>query len=189
MSSLINYERSTAELQDLILYAVCVAGKKADTQRVKLDDFYKHGSKYYDGSWLLPYNLIKYLNGVGLLEDCIYYSKLGQYHKLTQSFKQLAFAKFDLKTCTVEDLEGIYGIGPKTARFFLLYSRPNQQLAVLDTHILKHLKSLGYDVPKTTPTGKKYATLEQVFLQESEKAGMSPVEFDDYLWRKYSGTI
>lgn len=94
--------------------------------------------------------------------------------------------ELNLKSCSVDDLENIYGIGPKTARCFLIHSRPNMRFAGLDTHILKYLRGLGYEVPKTTPTGKKYKEIEQIFLNLVDKSGKSVAEFDLEIWRKYS---
>ena len=91
----------------------------------------------------------------------------------------------DLKTCTVEDLELIKGIGPKTARCFLIHSRPNQQLAGLDIHALRYLADQGYQVPKTTPTGKKYKEIEGWFIKEANKAGKDVATFDLEIWNKY----
>ena len=87
----------------------------------------------------------------------------------------------------MEDLEAIPGIGPKTSRFFLLHTRPNQEIAVLDTWILKYLKNAGYNAPKATPSGKKYLELEKNFLFEARKNNMKPADFDIYIWRNFRG--
>jgi thermostable 8-oxoguanine DNA glycosylase len=96
----------------------------------------------------------------------------------------------DLKTCTVDDLESIPGIGPKTARCFLIHSRPNQQLGALDTHILRYMREQGYDVPKSTPSSKKYKEVEKKWLklanEISKKTGKTLAEVDLDIWRKYA---
>jgi len=117
------------------------------------------------------------------MKDC----GIGCYTNKARTFAELAMSKINLKTCTASDLESIHGIGPKTARCFLLHSRKDAQVAGLDTHMLKHLRKLGYeDVPKTTPTGKKYLTFENYVLSLAKEVGMSPAEFDLYIWNKYS---
>src|SRR5690606_28462084 len=98
--------------------------------------------------------------------DLLEASKLGQYHRLSKCFREsVQTLDGSLKTCSVEDLESITGVGPKTARFFVLHSRPNSRIAVIDTHILKYLRTQGIDAPKgTPPKGEKYSRFEGEFI-------------------------
>jgi thermostable 8-oxoguanine DNA glycosylase len=98
----------------------------------------------------------------------------------------LVNSKLNLRTCTVEDLESVYGIGSKTARCFIIHSRPDANCAGLDTHILKFLKSKGHDVPSSTPGRKQYKQLEQVFLGYVKQSGKSVAEFDLGVWNSYA---
>ncbi|NBP02621.1 MAG: hypothetical protein EBU90_21370 [Proteobacteria bacterium] len=98
----------------------------------------------------------------------------------------LASRGLDLKTCSVSDLESVRGIGPKTARCFLMHSRRGARYAGLDTHALKYMREKGIDVPKSTPTGKKYLELEAKFLELADRSGKSVAEFDLEIWRHYS---
>ena len=91
-----------------------------------------------------------------------------------------------LKSVTIEELESVDGIGSKTSRFFTLHSRPNQQIAVLDTHILKYMASKGYKVPKSTPPKNKYGAIEEQFIQLAKDNNMSVADFDLQVWRSYS---
>jgi len=53
--------------------------------------------------------------------------------------------------------------------------------------MLKYLKEMGHnDVPKSTPTGKKYLTLEKAVLSLAKEADMTPASFDLMVWNKYS---
>lgn len=52
-------------------------------------------------------------------------------------------------------------------------------------HILKFLKDKGYKVPASTPTGKKYKTIEGYFLKEADKSGLSVADFDLKIWKEY----
>ena len=92
----------------------------------------------------------------------------------------------NLSSCSIEDLERVVGIGPKTARCFVMHSRRGARHAGLDTHVLKYLKSRGVDVPKSTPTGRRYAELERIFLDMADESGKSPAEFDLEIWKRYS---
>jgi thermostable 8-oxoguanine DNA glycosylase len=68
----------------------------------------------------------------------------------------------------------------------VLHSRPDQQIAVLDTHILKWLREQGYNVPKATPPKARYTIIEKDFLTECDKAGKTPAELDLEIWKSYS---
>lgn len=108
--------------------------------------------------------------------------RAGQYRRLALAFRGVV--KLNLRSCTVDDLEAVHGIGPKTARMFLLHSRPKQWYAVLDTHILHWLKAEGVpNVPKSTPpTGKTYRRLESDFLARCDHMGVDPATLDLRIW-------
>jgi len=85
------------------------------------------------------------------------------------------------------ELEQIPGVGPKTARFFVLHSQPNARGAALGTHILKVLKASGIpNVPKSTPSGKEYDRLERAYLEICNVHNVNPAQFDLAIWRHYS---
>jgi thermostable 8-oxoguanine DNA glycosylase len=70
---------------------------------------------------------------------------------------------------------------------FLMHSRPNQNYAALDTHILKHLREKGYEAPATTPPpGERYRNLEKIFIQEAQKASMTVAAYDLHIWNSYA---
>ena len=110
---------------------------------------------------------------------------MGQYTRIVNAFREVAKLP-SLTTITVSELEMVRGIGPKTARFFVLHSRPNQQIAVLDTHILAWMRSNGVNAPKATPTLKRYLVLEDYFLREAWSRGMSPADLDLAIWKEKS---
>jgi hypothetical protein len=198
---LTNEALSDRELQWRIIYSVIVAGKSArfaenairklfgeyeerepfevvrswDRASVGLavERFQVSGSIYFK-SWLL--------------EEKLRLAKTGNYGKLTKTLTELAWSDIDLRTCLPADLEKIHGIGPKTSRFFILWTRPDARCAALDVHILRWLGEKGYKVPKNTPqSAKAYAILEKAFLDEAEKLGLSPAELDKQVWMERSG--
>jgi thermostable 8-oxoguanine DNA glycosylase len=179
-----NYNRTEAELEEFLLFCIMVAGKNAKQTAKKLDEFL-HVSNMLNQS---PFDYLNdKLKGIGLdLNFVIKECKLGQYKRLEKAFTGILQFKNRLKEVSVEELESVSGIGSKTSRFFVLHSRPNQQLAVLDTHILKWMDAQGYDVPKSTPPKGRYALIEKQFLTECAKAGKTPAEFDLEIWKSYA---
>ena len=183
-----NYNQTNKQLEEFILFWVCCAGKNGRTAARCLDSFLTDMVAFYLNN--TPFHTILQIHALFDLPQTLKHYGIGCYNSKAKTFHELAVAKFkgelNLRTCTSADLEAIHGVGPKTARCFILHSRKNAQVAGLDTHMLKHLKSLGYDVPKSTPTGKKYLELEQVVLGLAEEAGTSPASFDLAIWTKYS---
>ena len=172
-----NFKRTDEELEEFWLFCLCVAGKTAAIV-AKLHNDFLTGTRY-QGS---PFTKVQKMAKNGVLLDNLKRARLGQYGKLVKSFTETVNANLDLRKCTFKDLEEIHGVGPKTSRFFLLHSRPNQKIAVLDVHVLAYLKTKGYDVPKTTPDKKRYAEIEQMFLAEAKKQKLSIADFDLKIW-------
>jgi thermostable 8-oxoguanine DNA glycosylase len=174
------------ELQELLIFCVCVAGKSAATIAPRVDKLFKFLQVHTGGDCPLDYSYALPLDLWSVLQDL----GIGCYRMKATAIKEVAelisYNELNLRTCTVEELEAIHGIGPKTAKAFIMWSRPNEQHAILDTHILKWMKEQGIEnVPKSTPTGKNYARLEQEFLSRVPD-GMTPAEFDLQIWKGYA---
>ena len=180
-----NFNRTEEEKEEYLIFCILVAGKKATVQARKLEEFLTESRKQSISPFQWIKNKIE--KGYNELLITVMEHKLGQYDRIMGAFKGIIELQGKLSTCTVEDLEAIKGIGPKTSRFFILHTRPNQKLAVLDTHVLSHMKEdLGIETPKSTPNGKVYARLEQQLLEHIDKSGMSHADYDLYVWRKRS---
>lgn len=176
------FDRSEAELEELILFCAAVAGKTARLIAAALDDFL---SAYPGPS---PFEKIRRLVAAGKLGEAIRSSRLGKHTRLTRLFAELADSGIDLRACRVDELEAFGGIGPKTSRFFILHSRPSQRLVVLDTHILRFLAGQGFkNLPKATPTGQRYRDIEVEVLAWLDAQGRDPAEFDLATWKEASG--
>lgn len=152
-----DYNRNTTELQEFWLFCLFVAGKNSDWAATKVEQLLVGRQ-----DWQTPF---LYLSG---MQDVWLYWKLrniksGQYKRLLRAITESLTV--DLHKCTLSTLLGIYGVGPKTSRFFLVHSRKNTEYAVLDTHILQWMGDHGVIVPKTTPSRVVYRRLEQVCLQ------------------------
>jgi thermostable 8-oxoguanine DNA glycosylase len=175
-----NYNRTKEELEELLIFSVCVANKPAERTAKVVDKLLKCSRAK------TPFGKIRSLIKQGKLEEYLKQVRTGQYSRISKSLRDLVDSQLDLKKCTVQCLEKIYGIGPKTARMFILHTRPKQQVAVLDTHILKYLKTLGHQVPKTTPTGRMYSKLENVFLDHARELGQNVADLDLNIWKSYA---
>ncbi len=163
------------ELQARLIYSVLVAGKSAKFAEKKTLDLI---GKRVDE---LPFDIISDHIEFGALDEWLRELRTGSYTRLLKCFP--ALIELNPQTCTLRELEAVHGIGPKTARFFILWTRPDAVCAALDTHVLKWLKSLGYDAPKSTPpAGPKYEGLEQAFISEAVKRGKTPRELDFEIW-------
>lgn len=165
---------NTAELEYRLLYSMVVAGKSATFAENVMDRFLQNDKS--------PFALIRELEESGQLKIELQKARSGNYDKLTMGFAALAHSGIDLEKCTALELEAIHGIGPKTSRFFIIWTRPDAKHAALDTHILKWLRYLGHDAPKATPSGAKYAALEKIILQEADKRSMTPRDLDAQIW-------
>ena len=75
----------------------------------------------------------------------------------------------------------------KTSRCFIIHSRKNAKCAGLDTHILKFLDMMGYEVPKSTPNKKQYLILEKEFIDIVKFSKKSIAEIDLLIWNYFSG--
>ena len=189
-SNITNFNLIDAELEEHILFWVAAAGKNGRTAARCLEKFMiTTAAKYQNNA---PFAAILKTKSLFDLPETLKSCGMGCYNNKARSFYELAVAKFsdklNLRTCSAEDLEKIYGIGMKTARCFILHSRKGARLSGLDTHMLKHLREMGVeDVPKSTPSSKKkYMILEQEVLKLADEAGMSPADYDLMIWNKYS---
>lgn len=174
------YDVSDEWLEEFLVFCCCVPGKNAITtsrcvEKLRLELIKNFGELSF-------FELLRQAED---LPNLIKSAGIGCYNHRAVTLSQLSHSNLDLRTCNVEDLEKIKGIGKKTSRFFLLYTRRNVRVACLDVHILRFLKDAGYDVPKNTPTGKKYDKIERIFLELAKDRSIP--EFDLDIWKRYSG--
>lgn len=179
---------SNPQLEWFILFGICVAGKNAAQTQAKLNEFLLrnryNGLDPFDET---PFETIHKLVYHSKLTFELAASKFGQYDRIENAMRA-GVLNLDVTHLTLRALEQIPGIGPKTARFIILYSQPNATCVPLDTHILKYLRRIGYaDAPTTTPpSGKKYAFLERAFLLEAQRQGKSVRQLDTEVWQSYA---
>jgi thermostable 8-oxoguanine DNA glycosylase len=178
-----NFTRTQAELQSFFLFGLFCAGKNSDYAAKCL------AKLLHNNEGETPFEVLKNLGETGI-HNALVASRIGQYTRLTKAIMDAVY--LDLSTCTLEELMSVHGVGQKTARFFLLHTRSNCKVAVLDTHILKWLRDNGVDAPQVTPTSvKQYKALEEkfLFLAGINFPFMSIADVDLTLWMKYSGRL
>lgn len=182
-----NFNRTTNELEEFALFCIAVAGKNAASTARALDKLLEIGrSRSLDLSpFQIIRDIIKYSDLASLMKNC----GIGCYTVKSRGFAQIVSCGLDLRTVTLDQLLNLFGVGHKTARFFLLHSRPNQRYAVLDTHILKYMGEQGIETPKSTPTGKRYLELEQKFLELADLNSITPADMDLQIWVKYANNL
>lgn len=185
-TTITNYNRTEAELEEFLVFAILVAGKTAKTQAKKLEQFLSTAKEFGLPSGTTALEYISYLSKGNYLSSVMVNCKLGQYNRLEKAFEGILQFKGKLKTISVSELESVSGIGSKTARFFVLHSQKDARVACLDVHILKWLREQGYSAPKQTPTKKRYAILESIFLTEAWKREMNPADLDLMIWKSFS---
>ena len=182
-----NFNRSEQELQEFLLFCIAVAGKNATVTARNLEKLLDYGREYCQGS---PFEIIKTLSSKYDLKVLIKTFGFGCQNVKSKGFIEAINTNLDLKKCDAVDLENIHGIGMKTSRFFLLHSRKNAEVACLDTHILQWLsKHSGLEIPKQTPTRKKYLELEAVFLKVANVLCIEPADLDLKIWNMSRGSL
>lgn len=176
-NNITNYHRTKEELEEFWLFCIMAAGKNSQYVSKVLDKLLKYTEK--------PFVFLKNLTErerLILLKSV----KIGQYNRINNAIRDSLL--LNLRTCNVSDLEQVYGVGPKTARFFLLHTR-GEEHAVLDTHILKWLRNKGYEAPNNTPQNRNtYKKLEEIFKKEVAKDGeyATLAEADLEIWKHYA---
>ena len=178
-----DYDRTDEELQKLWIFGIIGAGKNSDWAASTVG---KLLNRKPEG--VMPFEFLRSeKNG---LHNTLVANRVGQYGRITKAIEQSY--DLDLRECSVDDLQAVHGVGPKTARFFLLHSRKDCKCAVLDTHILKYLrgKNLGVAVPNSTPQSKAtYARMESMFLAliHMDFPQLTVAQADLLIWSYYSG--
>lgn len=184
------------QLEWWILFGICVAGKSAEQTKKKLNTLLDEmreimRSRNIFGK-LSPFYLVRQMAVERRLPTLLQKYKLGQYARIEKAMTY-ASVNLDVNRLTLDDLESVPGIGPKTARMVMLYSDSKFNGVPLDTHILKYLALMCPNtvVPKSTPpAGLHYRELEQLFQELARRQKKTVRELDTLVWKAYqSGNL
>lgn len=196
-----NYHRTEGELQEFLLFCVMCAGKSSTVQAQKLQEFLdlvesNDGSRYRIKDVIeTPFQNIRNLKCEQSLLWCMKRTKVGKYKLLSDCIRLMCLARQlpPLKTWNKSPHEKrnklieFPGIGIKTASLFLLHSERDSRMAVLDTHLLKHLRKLypKARVPKASPQSMdRYMELEDMWLGYCYRNGYDPATHDLDIWKE-----
>ena len=189
-----NYNRNEAELQEWLLYCICVAGKRSNVETRKLNGFLQ--DKSHTLNMLAPrspFSIIRRLHGHNhsWLMQYLKKHRISPYQSRFNSFTDaVRLLPDDLSKVTVDELQAVRGIGTKTSRFFLTHSREDFDEPVLDTHILRFLRDMGHNVPSVTPQSpKKYAQVAEIFKSYARSVNKTVAELDLEVWKSFSKSV
>ena len=179
-----DYARGQEDLEQFWIFCILVAGKNADQTAGKVAKLLaeKPGGQ----------TPLEYLKSLGAsLRSALVACRTGQYGRIARALAE-SF-DIDLRSAPVDALERVHGVGPKTARFFVLHTRSNARVAVLDTHILKWLQGRKVkNVPQHTPGSRKqYLELESRTIRIMKRTfpTMTLAQADLHIWATVSGRL
>jgi|SRR5262245_22128702 len=172
---LTNYQRSSDELEALVIYSVMAWGREASRAQRAVSVLLDHCP-----AGASPFDRIRAALAAGTLRAAIESTRIGDYAKRTRALVRAV--EHDPRTVDVDTLSSCVGL--KSARLVILHSRADASCAVLDRHVLAYLRDLGYHVPeRDTPRNpRRYATLERYVLAECQRQGRHPAELDLTTW-------
>jgi len=186
-SRITNYDLDRYGLEENMLFWLLVAGKTAHVVARQLEnillDICDVPRKPFQGFEKYSGELAPFLKRYGV----------GCHGLKARGIRYLVYSQIDLKRCSVDDLEAVPGVGPKTARCFLMHTRRECDHAGLDTHILKFMRDhLGImDAPVGTPGSKKqYLKYEDMFINWAKtQKGKTVAQLDLEIWNSYSRKV
>lgn len=171
------FDYSHDELELNILFWIFAAGKNGHTAARCLNNLLDHWSK--KAGKIKPFEIIK---SIEYLPSELKKFGIGCFNNKAKTVNGLIEKNFNLEKCSLDDLESVWGLGPKSVRCFVIHTRENQKHAGLDRHVLRYMKSIGYDVPTHTPNKSQYIKIEKMFIEHAEKIGKTISELDLEIW-------
>jgi hypothetical protein len=192
-TSVTDFNRDNNQLLEFAIFAVCVAGKDSDQTAKKVEALWTDPSfqTTLTYQWMCPpQSDSQYGFFLEVLVMHLVNHKIGQYERISRILMILNQSRDYLRQISFNALIAIKGIGPKTAAFFILHSRKNAEIPVIDTHICKYMATKGIEMKVSANIPKYMANAELVSENiEMDFPQMSLAEADLYLWTKFSGRV
>lgn len=187
-SNITNFQRTDHELEEFALFCPAAAGKNSQEQAYKPTRLIALLQRGSDRS-TSPFGRIAMAEGESFgydpnqLMEAMRRSKIGKYSLLYDAYVRLCrLTPNELRTLPVEEFEKLPGFGMKTARFFVLHSRPTDDIACIDTHVLRYLRIAGLNVPNDVGSPSRYLAAEKAFLVQAGRLGIEPWRLDINVW-------
>ena len=183
------YDESESQLMEKLHFWILAAGKGGVAAASALERLYKrlpHARMPFDR--VLLYCTVHGEIGLRrLMKDC----GIGCSTLKARAFISLAKKRPNLFKDGPDELMEHPGIGPKTARGFILHSRRNVRYACLDRHILRWLRDQGHThAPKDTPSSSlQYDRWEAIWLAACYAMGRTSAELDLEVWNSYASKV
>ena len=181
-TTITNYHHTDTELEEFMLFCIAVAGHNSDTTARLVNEFLADTN----GN---PFTYLR--SSYRDIDSILMHYRLGPYGQNVSALRGVL--DLDLRTCSLHDLLKVNGIGHKTARMFLLHSRPDEEHIVLDVHVLRYLRKVCRmkKVPEKTPPklSQRYLDIEDRAKRKVRELhpNLTFAEFDLGIWKEMSG--
>lgn len=170
-------EKDDEEIFYDMCFCLCAPQTTFKSNRIVLDRLIK--MDFYRSNYRMP-TIVKAVTEVRFKNNKARY--LVEAKKQFPTILELVMDEILLPTEKREWLvKNVAGFGMKSASHFLR-NCGDQELAIIDTHILKFLEE---DLPTTQ---KKYELLEIMFSNAASEYGLTPAQLDAYIWKHFSKT-
>ncbi|MEM7821644.1 MAG: N-glycosylase/DNA lyase [Candidatus Aenigmatarchaeota archaeon] len=184
-----NFYKSNKKIFSELAFCICTPQSKAEICDERIKKIEKNGI-LFNGN---KEEIASYLSGIRFPRKKAEYIvksrelfERGGKIRIKERIKEIGDAK-KIREWLVEN---VFGIGYKEASHFLRNIGLGKDMAILDRHILKSLKSIGIieEIPKSL-TKKKYLKIERKMEVFSKKIKIPMDELDLLLWSENTGKI
>jgi hypothetical protein len=175
------FHRKRSELEEVLIFWVCVAGKTAATIAPAVERLMKHLANNRRAPRHEPFALLRRAGSQENLQRLLKDHGIGCHGIKSKMLWRLAHGNLDLRTCSADDLK----CGRKTSRCFIIHSRADAKHAGLDTHVMKALRRRGFsDAPPATPSSdKQYDYWEKIVVGLTREEGKTVAAWDLDEWK------
>jgi endonuclease III len=116
------YDCIQEELEKFLLFCVAVANKNVNTIAKGIEKLLQHGRKTCK---VTPFEIVRHLADTQNFLELLRSFGFGCFNKKAEYLLATVKCGLDISTCAVEDLKAIYGVGMKTARYFIFLRAGN----------------------------------------------------------------
>jgi hypothetical protein len=185
------FSRTLAELQRLILYTPRTRLTQDSQAETMTNNLVSLVGDLYPAD--TPFESLRFARDAGTLELILSQTS----GSLTKTYPStvndlLALTEDDLRNMPLDDLiDSVKGLGPKTGRYFVSYSRPAQEMAVIDCHDLRLMLEEGLigEHEQDVSSKKRYRTIEERYVQWARRLGLWPWALHEVTWRMGRGDL